>query len=68
MSLTPKQLGSNLKEIRNDSDISQQVLAESLNVDRSCVSRWETGKSVPDAIEITRIADALNVPINRLLK
>lgn len=56
-----------LKEIRLQSGLSQQQLAELVFVNRSTVANWETGRRVPDAIMIRRLADALDVDAGILL-
>ncbi len=40
-----KQIGSFLKELRKEKNITQEQLAEQLNVSGRTVSRWETGVS-----------------------
>ena len=56
-----------LHKIRTEKGLSQQALAETLFVDRSTVASWETGRRVPDAVTIRRIADSLGVDISILL-
>lgn len=56
-----------LKKIRIERGFSQQQLAEKLFVDRSSVAHWESGRRVPNALMITRIANALQVDISALL-
>ncbi len=38
-----KKIGLFLKELRKEKNITQEVLAEKLNVSNRTVSRWETG-------------------------
>lgn len=40
-----KQIGSFLKELRKERKLTQEQLAEKLNVSGRTVSRWETGGS-----------------------
>ena len=42
-------LKENIKAIRKAKGLSQEELAEKLNVVRQTVSKWEQGLSVPDA-------------------
>ena len=49
-------LGENLKALRKQRGMSQEVMAQQLNVVRQTVSKWEQGLSVPDAQMLTRIA------------
>ena len=47
--------------------MSQEVMAQQLNVVRQTVSKWEQGLSVPDAQMLTRIAELFEVPVSSLL-
>lgn len=40
-------IGNFLKKLRKEKGITQEQLAEILNVSGRTVSRWETGKNVP---------------------
>jgi transcriptional regulator with XRE-family HTH domain len=59
--------GESLRTFRTEKGLSQQGLAEKLFVDRSSIASWETGRRVPDATLIARIADALNINVAVLL-
>jgi len=52
-------LGENLKTIRIQKGISQEILAQHLNVFRQTVSKWEKSLSMPDAEMLTRLSDVL---------
>ena len=41
-------VGSFIKELRKVKNLTQEQLAEEFNVSRRTVSRWETGKNMPD--------------------
>ena len=56
-----------LHKIRTDKGLSQQRLADLLFVDRSTVASWETGRRVPDAVTIRKIADSLGIDVNILM-
>ena len=56
-----------LKKLRAERGISQIQLAERLFVDRSTISRWESGSRLPDNMMIARIAKLLDADINILL-
>ena len=56
-----------LKMLRTERGISQIQLAEQLFVDRSTISRWESGSRVPDNMIIARLAKLLDADINFLL-
>jgi len=61
-------LGQNLKRIRTKKAISQGDIARELGVSRGFVSTIENGKTNPTLSTITKIAKALNVSTNELLK
>lgn len=60
-------LGEKLKEARKQSGMSQEQLAEKLNVSRSAVAKWETDKGMPDIENFKAIAGLLDVSIDYLL-
>lgn len=43
-----KKIGSFIKELRKEKNLTQEQLAEKFNVSRRTVSRWETGNNMPD--------------------
>lgn len=57
----------NFKKLRNQRGLSQQAMANKLNIAKSTISRWEAGRRKPDIDMIFRIAKALNVDVNVLL-
>ena len=57
----------NLKGLRTEKNISQRELAERMFVTRSTVARWENGSRLPDASMIFRLAECLDVNVDRLL-
>ena len=60
-------LHENLKALRKQKGLTQEELAIRLNVVRQTVSKWESGRSVPDADILMKIADVLDVSISDLL-
>ena len=63
-----EKLGLNLKRIRTEKDISQVDIARSLGVSRGFVSNLENGKTNPTLATITRLANAVGVTTDALLK
>ena len=57
----------NLKELRMNNNMSQRELAERMYVTRSTITHWENGSRLPDASKIYRLADCLDVDVDRLL-
>ena len=68
MNEASKQLGKNLKRIRTEKDISQGDIARELDVSRGYISTIENGKTNPTLSTIARIAKALGVTVDELLK
>ncbi len=53
---------------RKELGYTQQQLAEKLNVSDKVVSKWETGRSLPDISMLTDLAEVLGISVNELLK
>mgnify|MGYP001560191067 CR=1 FL=1 len=63
-----QKLGDNLKRIRTEKGISQGDIARALEVDKSFVSNIENGKTNPTLTTISKLAKALGVSTDALLK
>lgn len=61
-------LGQNLKRIRTKKKMSQGDIARALEVHRAYISGIESGKRNPTLATIQKLADALNVSADELLK
>ena len=61
-------LGSKIKNIRYNNNISQEEMAKILKINRNNLSRIETNKSLPTSEMLTRLAEAFNVSIESLLE
>ncbi|MDO8728697.1 MAG: helix-turn-helix transcriptional regulator [bacterium] len=68
MSNEAQKLGRNLKRIRTEKGISQGDIVRSLGMDRAFVSNIENGKTNPTLATIAKIAKALGVKIEELIK
>lgn len=60
-------IGTFLKELRKEKGLTQEQLAETLNVSRRTVSRWETGSNLPDLDLLVEMADLYQVELRELL-
>ncbi|MCM1103008.1 MAG: helix-turn-helix domain-containing protein [Clostridium sp.] len=56
-----------LKEIRKNEGISQEQLAERIGVSRQAITKWETGKGLPDVENMMIIAEIFKTTIDELL-
>jgi len=63
-----EKLGRNLKRIRTQKGITQGDIAKSLGVSRGFVSNAENGKTNPTLATITKLANAVGVTTDELLK
>ena len=63
-----QKIGTFLKELRKEKELTQEQLAETLNVSRRTVSRWETGSNLPDLDLLVEMADLYQVDLRELLK
>lgn len=59
-------IGNFLKELRKEKNLTQEELAEKLNVSRRTVTRWETGYNMPDLSLLVEIADFYDVDLREL--
>ena len=67
MSIT-KKLGENIKKIRTRKKMSQGDICRALDMDRGYMSAIENGKKNVTIMQLERLAMALGVPVNQLLK
>lgn len=63
-----KELGLKLKYYRESCELSQQQIANALNVDRSTYTYYETGKTTPSAITLLKLSKIFNVPCSIFLE
>ena len=62
------ELKEKLQLLRTQMRISQEELAESLNISRQSVTKWENGQSFPDIGNLIRLSDLFKVSIDQLVK
>ena len=60
-------LADKLKEARKNTGLTQIELAEKLCVSRQAITKWESGKGIPDVDNLRTISKVLNVSIDFLL-
>ena len=60
-------IGKFIAFCRKDQGMTQAVLAEKLGISDRAVSKWETGKSMPDAGIMLELCDLLKINVNELL-
>ena len=60
--------GRFIAELRRSKKMTQAQLAERFGISDRAVSKWETGKSLPDASIMLELCDTLGITVNELLK
>lgn len=68
MTDTAKKLGENIKRIRTLQGMSQGDLCRALVLDRAYINNVESGKKNPTIATIQKLANALGISANELLK
>lgn len=61
------EFGEKLQELRANSKLSQEKLAELVGVSRQAVSKWENGLSYPDTRNLICLSEIFNVSIDELI-
>lgn len=61
-------LGEKIQQLRKASGISQDQLAEQLDVSRQSISKWELNDAIPDVSRIVMISELFSVSTDELLK
>lgn len=62
------EIGSKLKNARNNIGLTQEQAAEVLGVSRQTISNWENNYSYPDIISVIKMSDIYSVSLDHLLK
>ena len=60
-------IGKKIQLLRKNEGISQQELADKLNVSRQTIGKWESDLSLPDIESLVKISHQFDVSINELL-
>lgn len=61
------QLGKNIHDLRKQQGLSQENLAEKINVTRQTISNWELGETSPNPEQLILLSRALNKSIDELV-
>ena len=62
-----EKVGKFIGSLRRERGMTQEELGERLGVTNKTVSRWETGKYMPDVDKLLELAGLLGVSVNELL-
>ena len=61
-------IGERIYELRRKNSMSQEDLAEKMNVSRQSISKWESSQSVPEVERIVQLSNIFNVSTDWILK
>lgn len=62
------EVGNKLKKARIDSGLTQEKVAEKLQVSRQTISNWENEKCYPDIVSVIKLSDIYDISLDELLK
>ena len=60
-------IGKFIAEKRKEQNLTQEQLAERLGVSNKTISKWETGKCMPDYTVVKKLCEELKVTISELM-
>ena len=60
--------GETIRELREKKGYTQKELADVLALSDKTISKWETGKGLPDSVMLSPLASALGVSVSELLR
>jgi len=60
--------GEKIHQIRKMSGMTQEELAEKMNVSRQTISKWETGASAPDLENAIRLCELFQISLDDFMK
>lgn len=58
----------NLKQLMKENNVTQEDLANDIGVDRSMISRYTTGQSIPSFLTVIRMSEALFCSLDDFIK
>ena len=61
-------IGKRIHQIRQDKNITQAQLATDLAISRQAVSKWESGKAIPDIENLMYISNLYDVSLDELIR
>ena len=61
-------LGERIRGERKKRGLSQEELADILNVSRQAITKWETDRGIPDIANLIRISEEFEISLDELIK
>ena len=65
--MNQEKIGKFILKLRKENNMTQQELADKLNVTDRAVSHWENGRSLPDLSLFSKLCEILDITINDLM-
>ena len=65
--MNQQKIGLLLKTLRKEKNLTQEALAETLNVSSRTVSRWETGSNMPDISLLVELSEFYQISIPEII-
>lgn len=62
------QIGKLIAELRKKQGLTQQQLADKLNLSNKTISKWESGAGAPDISNLSVLAEVLGISVDELLR
>lgn len=66
--MNQEKIGKFIASCRKEQGFTQAALAEKLGITDRAVSKWETGRSLPDASIMPELCDLLNIQLSDLFR
>ena len=64
--MNQEKIGKFIAEKRKENKLTQEQLAEQLNISKNAVSKWERGINLPDVSIMQDLCKILNITLNEL--
>lgn len=65
--MNQEKIGKFISKLRKERNLTQEDLAEKLNISSKSVSRWENGKCMPDISLLIPLSEILDITVNELV-
>lgn len=62
-----QKIGKFIHDLRKEKDLTQKQLADQVGVSDKTISKWETGRGIPDTAIMSELCQVLGISINELL-
>jgi len=60
-------LGERIKEYRQKAGLSQEALAEKINVSRQAITKWESNNGIPDIDNLISLSEVMGISLDELV-